>query len=290
MDFGKVVTAMVTPFNSEKDKVCKRRINALVEHLIENGSDALVIGGTTGESPTLTHDEKIKLFKQVVETNAGRIKIIAGTGTNNTQETIAFTKEVAEIGGIDAVLVVAPYYNKPNQTGLYAHFEAVAAASTLPVVIYNIPGRSVVNIEPETVIKLSKLTNIVAVKESSGNLDNISKIIAETSDDFSVYSGDDSLTLPIYAVGGNGVVSVASHLVGKEMQTMLTAFDNGDVKKAAAIHRKLLPLMKGLFSFPNPSPTKYLLNKQGISVGHVRLPLTEVDKESGEKLEQLLNH
>ncbi|EAD5869476.1 TPA: 4-hydroxy-tetrahydrodipicolinate synthase [Listeria innocua] len=288
MDLGKVITAMVTPIHPEKNKVCKKRIHHLVNHLIDNGSDGLVIAGTTGESPTLSHDEKMKLFRQVVETNAGRAKLIAGTGSNNTAETIAFTKEVAELGGIDAVLVVAPYYNKPNQDGLYAHFVAVAEASDLPVVIYNIPGRSVVNIEPETIIRLAKLPNIIGVKESSGNLDNISKIIAETSDDFLVYSGDDSLTLPILAVGGNGVISVASHVVGNEMQEMMQAFESGDVKKAASIHRSLLPLMNGLFSVPNPAPTKYLLNQQGISVGPVRLPLVDLNAEQGTKLQAIL--
>ncbi|CAC96705.1 4-hydroxy-tetrahydrodipicolinate synthase [Listeria innocua] len=288
MDLGKVITAMVTPIHPEKNKVCKKRIHHLVNHLIDNGSDGLVIAGTTGESPTLSHDEKMKLFRQVVETNAGRAKLIAGTGSNNTAETIAFTKEVAELGGIDAVLVVAPYYNKPNQDGLYAHFVAVAEASDLPVVIYNIPGRSVVNIEPETIIRLAKLPNIIGVKESSGNLDNISKIIAETSDDFLVYSGDDSLTLPILAVGGNGVISVASHVVGNEMQEMMQAYESGDVKKAASIHRSLLPLMNGLFSVPNPAPTKYLLNQQGISVGPVRLPLVDLNAEQGTKLQAIL--
>lgn len=288
MDLGKVITAMVTPIHPEKNKVCKKRIHHLVNHLIDNGSDGLVIAGTTGESPTLSHDEKIKLFRQVLETNAGRAKLIAGTGSNNTAETIAFTKEVAELGGIDAVLVVAPYYNKPNQDGLYAHFVAVAEASDLPVVIYNIPGRSVVNIEPETIIRLAKLPNIIGVKESSGNLDNISKIIAETSDDFLVYSGDDSLTLPILAVGGNGVISVASHVVGNEMQEMMQAYESGDVKKAASIHRSLLPLMNGLFSVPNPAPTKYLLNQQGISVGPVRLPLVDLNAEQGTKLQAIL--
>ncbi|MBC1377605.1 4-hydroxy-tetrahydrodipicolinate synthase [Listeria innocua] len=288
MDLGKVITAMVTPIHPEKNKVCKKRIHHLVNHLIDNGSDGLVIAGTTGESPTLSHDEKMKLFRQVVETNAGRAKLIAGTGSNNTAETIAFTKEVAELGGIDAVLVVAPYYNKPNQAGLYAHFVAIAEASDLPVVIYNIPGRSVVNIEPETIIRLAKLPNIIGVKESSGNLDNISKIIAETSDDFLVYSGDDSLTLPILAVGGNGVISVASHVVGNEMQEMMQAFESGDVKKAASIHRSLLPLMNGLFSVPNPAPTKYLLNQQGISVGPVRLPLVDLNAEQGTKLQAIL--
>ncbi|MBC2124002.1 4-hydroxy-tetrahydrodipicolinate synthase [Listeria innocua] len=288
MDLGKVITAMVTPIHPEKNKVCKKRIHHLVNHLIDNGSDGLVIAGTTGESPTLSHDEKMKLFRQVVETNAGRAKLIAGTGSNNTAETIAFTKEVAELGGIDAILVVAPYYNKPNQDGLYAHFVAVAEASDLPVVIYNIPGRSVVNIEPETIIRLAKLPNIIGVKESSGNLDNISKIIAETSDDFLVYSGDDSLTLPILAVGGDGVISVASHVVGNEMQEMMQAFESGDVKKAASIHRSLLPLMNGLFSVPNPAPTKYLLNQQGISVGPVRLPLVDLNAEQGTKLQAIL--
>ncbi|EAH4446036.1 TPA: 4-hydroxy-tetrahydrodipicolinate synthase [Listeria innocua] len=288
MDLGKVITAMVTPIHPEKNKVCKKRIHHLVNHLIDNGSDGLVIAGTTGESPTLSHDEKMKLFRQVVETNAGRAKLIAGTGSNNTAETIAFTKEVAELGGIDAVLVVAPYYNKPNQDGLYAHFVAVAEASDLPVVIYNIPGRSVVNIEPETIIRLAKLPNIIGVKESSGNLDNISKIIAETSDDFLVYSGDDSLTLPILAVGGNGVISVASHVVGNEMQEMMQAYESGNVKKAASIHRSLLPLMNGLFSVPNPAPTKYLLNQQGISVGPVRLPLVDLNAEQGTKLQAIL--
>lgn len=288
MDLGKVITAMVTPIHPDKDKVCKKRIHHLVNHLIANGSDGLVVAGTTGESPTLSHDEKIKLFRQVIETNAGRAKLIAGTGSNNTAETIAFTKEVAELGGIDAVLVVAPYYNKPNQDGLYAHFVAVAEASDIPVVIYNIPGRSVVNIEPETIIRLAKLPNIVGVKESSGNLDNISKIIAETPEDFLVYSGDDSLTLPILAVGGDGVISVASHVVGKEMQEMIQAFARGEVQKAASIHRSLLPIMNGLFAVPNPAPTKYLLNQQGISVGPVRLPLVDLNAEQGTKLQAIL--
>lgn len=288
MDLGKVITAMVTPIHPDKNKVCKKRIHHLVNHLIENGSDGLVIAGTTGESPTLSHDEKIKLFRQVIETNDGRAKLIAGTGSNNTAETIEFTKEVAELGGIDAVLIVAPYYNKPNQDGLYAHFAAVAEASSLPVVIYNIPGRSVVNIEPETIIRLAKLPNIIGVKESSGNLENISKIIADTSDDFLVYSGDDSLTLPILSVGGDGVISVASHIIGNEMQEMIQAFEKGEVIKAASIHRKLLPLMNGLFAVPNPAPTKYLLNQQGISVGPVRLPLVDLNAEQGTKLQAIL--
>ncbi|WP_088808970.1 MULTISPECIES: 4-hydroxy-tetrahydrodipicolinate synthase [Listeria] len=287
MNFGKVITAMVTPIHPEKNVVCRKRIHALVNYLIENGTDALVVSGTTGESPTLSHDEKIKLFTEVAKANDGRAKLIAGTGSNNTDETIRFTKEVADLGGYDAALIVAPYYNKPNQDGLYAHFKAVAENSPLPVMIYNIPGRSVVNIEPETIIELAKLDNIVSVKESSGNLDNISKIIEETAADFSVYSGDDSLTLPILAVGGHGVVSVLSHVAGPEMQEMIHSFENGEVRKAAAIHRKLLPLMTGIFAVPNPAPTKFLLRELGVDVGPVRLPLVDLNAVQAEKLQSI---
>ncbi len=282
-----MITAMVTPIHPEKNVVCRKRIHALVNYLIENGSDALVISGTTGESPTLSHDEKIKLFTEVAKANDGRVKLIAGTGSNNTFETIRFTKEVAELGSYDAALIVAPYYNKPNQDGLYAHFKTVAENSPLPVMIYNIPGRSVVNIEPETIIELAKLDNIVSVKESSGNLDNISKIIEETADNFSVYSGDDSLTLPILAVGGQGVVSVLSHVAGPEMQEMIHLFENGEVRKAAAIHRKLLPLMTGIFAVPNPAPTKFLLRELGVDVGPVRLPLVDLNAAQAEKLQSI---
>lgn len=287
MDFGKVITAMVTPIHPEKDVVCRKRIHRLVNHLIETGSDGLVVSGTTGESPTLSHDEKIKLMTEVVKANEGRAKLIAGTGSNNTAETIRFTKKVADLGGYDAALVVTPYYNKPNQRGIYEHFKAVAENSPLPIMIYNIPGRSVVNIEPETIIALSKLENIVSVKESSGNLENISQIIEETADDFTVYSGDDSLTLPILSVGGRGVVSVLSHVSGNETKEMIEAYGNGEVKKAAEIHRRLLPLMRGLFSSPNPAPTKFLLNDMGVDVGHVRLPLVDLDEEQGKKLKAI---
>ncbi|WP_239253947.1 4-hydroxy-tetrahydrodipicolinate synthase [Listeria ilorinensis] len=287
MDFGHVITAMVTPFHPEKNCVCKKRVHRLVNHLIENGSDALVVAGTTGESPTLSHDEKMKLFRLVVEANQGRAKIIAGTGSNSTADTISFTKEVGEMAGIDAVLVVTPYYNKPSQTGIQAHFEAVAEASPLPVIIYNIPGRTGVNITPETIVTLAQNENIIGVKESSGNLENITKIIHQTADDFLVYSGDDSLTLPILAVGGHGVISVTSHVAGNEMQEMIQSFCRGDVEKAARIHQELLPLMQELFAAPNPAPTKYLLNQLGIDVGSVRLPLVDLNEEQGQKLEAI---
>ena len=223
--FGRVSTAMITPFDA-KGHIDFPKTTQLINHLLENGTDSLVVAGTTGESPTLSKQEKIALFKHVVKVVEKRVPIIAGTGSYNTYESIELTKQ-AELAGVDAVMVVGPYYNKPNQEGLYQHIKAVAESTKLPVMIYNIPGRSVVNIEPETIIRLSEIQNIVAVKEASGNLNKITKIIASTPDDFYVYSGDDSLTLPLLSVGGTGVISVASHVIGKEMQEMVSTFLDG---------------------------------------------------------------
>lgn len=233
--FGRVSTAMITPFDA-KGHIDFPKTTQIVNHLIANGTDSLVVAGTTGESPTLSKQEKIALFKHVVKVVEKRVPIIAGTGSNNTYDSIEMTKE-AERAGVDAVMVVGPYYNKPNQEGMYQHVKAVADSTTLPVMIYNIPGRSAVNIEPETIIRLSAVENIVAVKEASGNLNNITKIIAGTPDDFYVYSGDDSLTLPLLSVGGTGVISVASHVIGPEMQEMVGAFLEGNYKKAAQMHQ-----------------------------------------------------
>lgn len=241
--FGRVSTAMVTPFDS-KGHIDFAKTTLLINHLIENGSDSLVIAGTTGESPTLSKEEKIALFQHVVKVVDKRVPVIAGTGSNNTYATIELTKKAEEIG-VDAVMIVAPYYNKPNQEGLYQHFKAAAEATTLPVMVYNIPGRSVVNILPETIIRLSKIPNIVAVKEASGNLNAMTAIIAGTDDDFLLYSGDDGLTIPVLSIGGVGIVSVASHVIGNEMQEMVSAFINGDIQEAAKKHQQLLPLMEG---------------------------------------------
>lgn len=281
MNFGKVITAMVTPFDhhGEIDFEATRK---LVGYLIANGTDGLVVAGTTGESPTLTKEEKIKLFQFIVEVVGGKIPVIAGTGSNNTKESIALTKE-AEAAGVDAIMLVAPYYNKPSQEGMYQHFKAIAESTSLPIMLYNIPGRSVVNMEVETIIRLSKIRNIVSVKEASGDLDIFADIIRHTDDDFSVYTGEDSQTLPAIAVGGTGVVSVASHVIGNEMQEMINDFLDGEVGKAAAIHRDILPLMQALFSAPSPTPVKEALNRIGVFVGPVRLPLvplTEVEQES----------
>lgn len=275
MNFGNVLTAMVTPFNQNGDMDLEATRN-LVNYLIANGSDGLVVAGTTGESPTLSHDEKLKLFQFVVEVVGGRVPVIAGTGSNNTRESVELTKEAEGIG-VDAIMLVSPYYNKPSQEGLYQHFKTIAENTSLPIMLYNIPGRSVVNVEPETIIRLSQIDNIVSVKEASGDLDAFAEIISKTADDFSVYSGDDSLTLPTLAIGGSGIVSVASHVIGNEMQDMVNSFRSGDVNRAAMLHRHLLPMMKVLFSAPSPTPLKEALNHIDVPVGGVRLPLVPLN-------------
>ncbi|MGN1400391.1 MAG: 4-hydroxy-tetrahydrodipicolinate synthase [Bacillus sp. (in: firmicutes)] len=288
MDFGKVITAMVTPFD-RKGNIDFNKTTKLVDQLIENGSDALVVAGTTGESPTLTTEEKVALFRHVVKVADKRVPVIAGTGSNNTYASIELTKK-AEQAGCNGVLLVAPYYNKPNQEGLYEHFKAIAESTSLDVMLYNIPGRSVVSISPETIIRLSEIPNITSVKEASGDLIAATKIIAGTSDDFAVYTGDDPLTLPTLAIGGKGVVSVASHIIGNEMQEMIKAFEEGDATKAADLHQKLVPVMTGLFMAPNPTPVKTALQYRGIDVGSVRLPLVPLSAEEREMLHQLLSN
>ncbi|WP_026585480.1 4-hydroxy-tetrahydrodipicolinate synthase [Bacillus sp. J33] len=275
--FGRVSTAMVTPFD-HKGHIDFPKTTQLINHLIENGTDSLVVAGTTGESPTLTKEEKLALFQHAVKVADKRVPVIAGTGSNNTYESIELTKKAEQIG-VDAVMIVAPYYNKPNQEGLYQHFKAIAESTKLPVMIYNIPGRSSVNILPETIIRLSKIPNIAAVKEASGDLNAMAKIIANTDDDFLLYSGDDGLTLPCMAIGGTGIVSVASHVIGNEMQEMVNAYLHGENEKAAKIHQKILPIMEGLFAAPSPVPVKTALQLKGLDVGSVRLPMVPLTEQ-----------
>lgn len=286
MNFGQVVTAMVTPFDRQGE-IDYTATKNLIEHLIANGTDSIVVAGTTGESPTLSKEEKIELFKFVVREVNGRIPVIAGTGSNNTRESIALTKE-AENCGVDAIMLVAPYYNKPSQEGLYQHFKVIAEATSLPIMVYNIPGRTSVNIEVNTIVRLSEIDNIVCVKEASGDLDAMAEIINRTDDDFVLYSGDDSLTLPVLAIGGVGIVSVSAHIVGNEMQEMIHAFKSGNVVEAGAIHRELLPTFKALFSAPSPTPLKAALNMKGIQVGEVRLPLLPLTDEQVLELKRQL--
>jgi len=288
VQFGRVSTAMVTPFD-KKGHIDFAKTTQLVNYLIENGTDSLVIAGTTGESPTLSKEEKLALFDHVVKVVKKRVPVIAGTGSNNTYASIELTKKAEQLG-VDAILVVAPYYNKPNQEGLYQHFKAVAEATSLPVMVYNIPGRSVVNILPETIIRLSKIPNIVAVKEASGDLNAMTQIIANTDEDFVLYSGDDSLTIPVLSIGGAGVVSVASHVIGNEMQEMIKAFFDGENARAATYHQQLLPIMQGLFAAPSPAPVKTALQVSGLDVGSVRLPLVGLTEQERTTLISLLKN
>ena len=287
MNFGQVVTAMVTPFNEHGDIDFEATRN-LIEHLLANGTDSLVVSGTTGESPTLTTAEKVELFKFVVQVVNGRVPIIAGTGSNNTRESVELTR-LAEDVGVDGVMLVAPYYNKPCQEGMFQHFQTIAAATSLPVMLYNVPGRTMVNIAVDTVVRLAAIPNIVAIKEASGNLEAMAEIIEQTPAGFSLYSGDDGLTIPVLAIGGVGVVSVASHIIGNEMQTMIQNFKMGNVKEAASEHRTLLPVMNALFAAPNPSPLKAALNLKGIQVGGVRLPMIPLNDEQLHALQRTLS-
>lgn len=284
--FGRVSTAMVTPFD-KNGHIDFAKTTQLVNYLIDNGTDSLVVAGTTGESPTLSKEEKLALFQHVVQVVKNRVPVIAGTGSYNTYESIDLTKKAEQLG-VDAVMLVGPYYNKPNQEGLYQHFKAIAESTKLPVMLYNIPGRSVVNILPETIIRLSAIPNIVAVKEASGDLSAMTKIISGTDDDFVLYSGDDSLALPVLAIGGAGVISVSSHVIGNQLQEMVHSFLNGDSKRAAKFHQELLPIMQGLFAAPNPVPVKTALQLKGLDVGSVRLPLVPLSEQERVTLAKLI--
>lgn len=285
--FGRLSTAMVTPFD-KNGNIDFQKTSILIDYLINHGTDSLVIAGTTGESPTLSTEEKLALIKHTVKEVNGRIPVIAGTGSNNTSASIKLTKQ-AEESGVDAIMLVVPYYNKPSQEGLYQHFKAIAESTKLPVMLYNIPGRSSVNMSVDTIVRLSEIPNIVAVKEASGNLDAMADIISRTKNEFVLYSGDDGLTLPVLSIGGVGVVSVASHIIGKEMQDMISSFVNGDYVSAAKQHRTLLPIMKQLFAVPSPGPVKTALQVKGLDVGSVRLPLVPLTSTERSELMKVIN-
>jgi len=287
VDFGRVITAMITPFKAD-GSVDFALAEQLAAHLASEGTDTLVVCGTTGESPTLSWEEEYELFQVVSHAVSSLAKVIAGTGSNSTQEAIAATQKAAKIG-LDGSLQVVPYYNKPPQAGLYEHFKAIAlACPDLPLVLYNVPGRTGQNMEPETVARLAEVPNIVAIKEASGNLDQASEIRRLTPPEFKLYSGDDSLTLPLLAVGGWGVVSVASHLVGTELQQMIQAFTMGKIEVATQIHLKLFPLFKALFATTNPIPVKTALKLKGWDVGSSRLPLGDAPESVSQKLKEVL--
>jgi 4-hydroxy-tetrahydrodipicolinate synthase len=288
IELGRLFTAMVTPFdqNGEVDYFQARKL-ALA--LLDSGSDGLVLSGTTGESPTLTGEEKLRLFVEVKEAVGEKGKVIAGTGNYNTRESVILTKEAEKVG-VDAVLSVVPYYNKPTQEGLFQHFKAIAENTSLPCILYNVPGRTVTSLTAETTIRLSQIDNIVGIKEASGNLEQIAQIIQGAERDFLVYSGNDVDTLPILALGGFGVISVASHLAGKQLKEMIERFVEGDTKGAAQIHHHLLSLFNILFIISNPIPIKYALNYVGFGVGVPRLPLIEADEKSKSLIETALRN
>lgn len=285
MDFGSIITAMVTPFD-EKLSVDFKAFEVLCEHLIKNGTDTLLVAGTTGESPTLTDEEKLTLFEKAKEVAGDRAKVLAGTGSNNTYNSLKLSQK-AQKAGVDGLLIVSPYYNKPTQEGLYQHFKKIAKNVDIPIIVYNVPGRTGVNIEPETLARLSEIKNIAAVKDAAGNLDNTSKtrILASELD---IYSGDDSLTLPMLSVGAKGVISVASHVVGNQIKEMISSFKKGDVNKAMSIHLKIFDVFKDLFVITNPIPVKEALNMMGIKVGGYRAPLCAPDEKTRQILQDVL--
>jgi 4-hydroxy-tetrahydrodipicolinate synthase len=286
-EFGRVLTAMVTPFSAD-GTVNYEVAERLAVHLAENGTDTIVVCGTTGESPTLSWDEEFELFRVVQKAVSGKAKVMAGTGSNSTSEAIIATQKAHSLG-LDGSLQVVPYYNKPPQEGLYLHFKAIAAAvPDMPIMLYNVPGRTGQSLAPATVVRLAEISNIVAIKEASGSLDQASDIRRSTPPEFGIYSGDDSLTLPILAIGGCGVVSVASHLTGNLLQKMIQNFESGQVSEASQIHAQLLPLFKALFLTANPIPLKAALRLMGWDVGGCRLPLCDVPDDVVTELQRVM--
>ena len=283
---GRLLTAMVTPFDGAGN-VDYPQAKKLAVALLSSGSDGVVVSGSTGEAPALSRDEKLRLFGEVKEAVGERGTVVAGTGTYNLRESVELTREAEKLG-VDAILIVSPCYSKPTQDGLFEHLKTIAGATSLPCIPYNIPSRTAVNIAPQTAIRLSEIDNVVGIKESSADLEQISRIIDGVKPDFRVYSGNDSDTLPILSLGGYGAISVISHLVGLQVKEMMEDFLSGKQKEAATIHRHLLSLNSAMFVVSNPIPTKYALNYLGFRVGKPRLPLTEPDEKSASFIEATL--
>ena len=286
LEMPRLITAMITPFD-DKLQVNYAKAAEVAEYLAKNGTEGIVVAGTTGESPVLSDEEKLRLFATVKEQVGSRVSVWAGTGSNNTQHSVELSREAEQLG-VDGVLLVGPYYNKPSQEGLYQHFRAIAEAINIPAMVYNIPSRTSSNILPETMARLAQIDNIVALKESSGDMNQVSQLAYLLPEGMKVYSGDDSLTLPMMALGAYGVVSVASHLVGKDIQRMITAFNNGDTREATRIHLALYPIFKGLFITTNPVPLKEAMNILGMEVGGLRLPLTRASQQEHEFIRNML--
>lgn len=283
--FGRILTAMVTPFDDDFS-VNYDAAATLAKYLVANGSDGLVVAGSTGESATLDKEEKLKLFATVLDAVGDKAIVIAGTGSNDTMASVKLTQEAEKLG-VHGAMLVGPYYNKPPQEGFYQHFKTIADSTSLPLIIYNVPGRTSSNILPGTIARLAELKNIVAVKEASGNLEQVAEIVRTTPNEFMVYSGDDSLTLPILSVGGVGIISVAAHIVGNRMQEMITAFVSNNLAKAQAIQSELIPFFRLMFITTNPIPVKTAVNLIGQNGGTFRLPLIP---PTSNELEQIKNY
>ncbi|HFI0518213.1 TPA: 4-hydroxy-tetrahydrodipicolinate synthase [Streptococcus suis] len=278
----KIITAMITPFK-EDGSINFDVLPELIEHLLAHHTEGILLAGTTAESPTLTHEEELELFDAVQKIVNGRVPLIAGIGTNDTRDSIEFAKEVAAFGGFAAGLAIVPYYNKPSQEGMYQHFKAIADASDLPIIIYNIPGRVVVEMTPETMLRLAEHPNIIGVKECT-SLANMAYLIEHKPEDFLVYTGEDGDAFHAMNLGADGVISVASHTNGDEMYEMISAIAQQDIKTAAAIQRKFIPKVNALFSYPSPAPVKAVLNYLGFEVGPLRLPLVPCPVEDAKRI------
>lgn len=287
-DAGEVITAMVTPFDKNRE-IDYNKVEELTKYLINNGSDTLLVAGTTGEGPTLTHEEEIEVLSTVKRANANKAKVIMNAGSNCTMTAIR-TAKLAEKEDVDAILSVVPYYNKPSQKGMIEHFSAIAKSTNLPVIIYNIPSRTGVNMQPQTVAQLAKeFDNIVGIKQSCGDMDAITEMKLLCPEDFSIYSGDDSLTLPMLSLGARGVISVASHIFGSELKSMIRNYKTGEFLAALNMHKKLYPAFKKLFMAPNPVPVKAALAHKGIIEDIVRRPLVELSDDEKTELFKVLD-
>lgn len=279
------MVAMVTPFKD--GKVDEEKIRELVNFHLQNGTDALVPCGTTGESATLSFQEHERVVELTISAAQGKVPVIAGTGSNNTAEAIRLTKHAKEAGA-NGALLISPYYNKPTQEGLYQHFKAVAEAVDIPIVLYNIASRTAVNIEPETVARLAEIENIVAIKEASGSLAQMSHIVGLCGEKLTLISGDDALTLPLLAIGGKGVISVVANIVPADLKQMITEFEKGNIEGARKIHYRLLPLINAMFIETNPAPVKTAMELMGMISGELRLPLCPMNNANVEKLKKVL--
>jgi 4-hydroxy-tetrahydrodipicolinate synthase len=288
INVGEVITAMVTPFTANLE-VDYAGVERIANHLADNGTDAILVAGTTGESPTLTHEEELEILKTVKNAVGNRVKVVMGAGSNSTVTAVEMSRKVENVG-VDAILSVVPYYNKPSQRGMVEHFSQIASAVDIPIIVYNIPGRTGVNMLPDTVAELAeKYSNIAAIKQSNPDLDLITEIAMKTPDDFVIYSGDDSLTLPMLSLGGYGVISVASHLCGTQIKQMITAYKNSNVEEATKLQHKYYPLFKALFTSPNPTPLKAALQEIGLINDTVRPPLVTLTEDEKAKLRKTLD-